>query len=129
MSTGCVFDGHEPLRALVAHPADRDAWITPVEGPDVHEVAVGPIHAGVIESGHFRFHVVGERVLHLDLRLFYKHRGLEHAARGTAASRRACRSPSVPARPAPPPTRSPTRRPPSPCWASSPTRTCAAAAP
>ncbi|HVP02759.1 MAG TPA: NADH-quinone oxidoreductase subunit C [Solirubrobacteraceae bacterium] len=79
---GVVFDGHEPLRALVAHPADRDAWITSVEGPDVHEVAVGPIHAGVIESGHFRFHVVGERVLHLDLRLFYKHRGLERAAEG-----------------------------------------------
>ena len=79
---GVVFDGHEPLRALVAHPADRDDWITPVEGPDVHEVAVGPIHAGVIESGHFRFHVVGERVLHLDLRLCYKHRGLERAAEG-----------------------------------------------
>ncbi len=79
---GVQFDGHEPLRPLVAHPADRDAWVTPVEGPDVHEVAVGPIHAGVIESGHFRFHVVGERVLHLDLRLFYKHRGLERAAEG-----------------------------------------------
>ena len=76
------FDGHEPLRPLVAHPADRATWVTPVEGPDVHEVAVGPIHAGVIESGHFRFHVVGERVLHLDLRLFYKHRGLELAAEG-----------------------------------------------
>ncbi len=79
---GVRFDGHEPLRALVAHPADRAAWVTPVEGPDVHEVAVGPIHAGIIESGHFRFHVVGERVLHLDLRLFYKHRGLERAAEG-----------------------------------------------
>ncbi|MBK5232924.1 MAG: NADH-quinone oxidoreductase subunit C [Thermoleophilia bacterium] len=79
---GVNFDGHEPLRALVAHPPDRDAWVTPVEGPDVHEVAVGPIHAGVIESGHFRFHVVGERVVHLDLRLFYKHRGIERAAEG-----------------------------------------------
>ncbi len=79
---GMRFDGHEPLRALVAHPSDRGAWVTPVDGPDVHEVAVGPIHAGVIESGHFRFHVVGERVLHLDLRLFYKHRGLERAAEG-----------------------------------------------
>ncbi len=79
---GVDFDGHEPLRALVAHPPDRDAWVTPVEGPDVHEVAVGPVHAGVIESGHFRFHVVGERILHLDLRLFYKHRGIERAAEG-----------------------------------------------
>ena len=79
---GVVFDGHQPLRALVEHPREREAWITPVEGPDVFEVAVGPIHAGVIESGHFRFHVVGERVLNLDLRLFYKHRGLERAAEG-----------------------------------------------
>lgn len=90
------FDGHEPMRALVGHPADRDAWITPVEGPDVHEVAVGPIHAGVIESGHFRFHVVGERILHLDLRLFYKHRDLEGVAagldlaRGVAVAQRSC---------------------------------------
>jgi Ni,Fe-hydrogenase III large subunit len=43
---------------------------------------VGPIHAGVIESGHFRFHVVGDKILHLDARLFYKHRGLERAAEG-----------------------------------------------
>lgn len=93
---GLTFDGHEPLRALVAHPAEREAWITPVEGPDVHEVAVGPTHAGIIESGHFRFHVVGERVLHLDVRLFYKHRGLERAAEGrtldtgVAVAGRAC---------------------------------------
>jgi Ni,Fe-hydrogenase III large subunit len=59
-------------------------------------VAVGPIHAGVIESGHFRFHVVGERILHLDLRLFYKRRGLEQAAvgrpltDGLAYAQRAC---------------------------------------
>ena len=49
-------------------------------GNGVYQVAVGPIHAGVIESGHFRFHVVGDRILHLDTRLFYKHRGLERAA-------------------------------------------------
>ncbi len=93
---GVRFDGHDPLRALVAHPADPAAWVTPVVGPDVHEVAVGPIHAGVIESGHFRFHVVGERILHLDVRLFYKHRGLERAAEGrmltegVAVAQRAC---------------------------------------
>ena len=46
-------------------------------------MAVGPIHAGVIESGHFRFHVVGEKILQLDERLFYKHRGLERAAEGS----------------------------------------------
>ena len=53
-----------------------------MSGAGVNQVAVGPIHAGIIESGHFRFHVVGERVLVLDLRLFYKHRGLERAAEG-----------------------------------------------
>ena len=56
--------------------------MTPVNGDGVHQVAVGPIHAGVIESGHFRFHVVGERILAIDPRLFYKHRGLERAAEG-----------------------------------------------
>jgi len=79
---GLEFDGHEPLRALVAHLEDPAAWTIPVEGDGVHEVAVGPIHAGVIESGHFRFHVVGERILAMDPRLFYKHRGLERAAEG-----------------------------------------------
>jgi len=79
---GLAFAGHEPLRALVDHGAPTPEWTVPVEGRDVFQVAVGPIHAGVIESGHFRFHVVGERVLHLDLRLFYKHRGLERAAQG-----------------------------------------------
>ncbi len=81
---GVRFAGHEPLRALVAHPDDPGAWVTPVDGPDVFELAVGPVHAGIIESGHFRFHVVGERVVHLDVRLFYKHRGLERAAQGQA---------------------------------------------
>jgi Ni,Fe-hydrogenase III large subunit len=79
---GLRFTGHEPLRALVAHPEDLSAWTTPVTGDGVHQIAVGPIHAGVIESGHFRFHVVGERILAVDTRLFYKHRGLEQAAEG-----------------------------------------------
>ncbi len=77
------FDGHDQLRALIEHPTQGERWITPVRGDGVHQVAVGPIHAGVIESGHFRFHVVGERILHLDTRLFYKHRGLEQAAVGS----------------------------------------------
>ena len=81
---GVTFAGHTPLRPLVAHPAATADWTTPIIGEDVHQVAVGPIHAGIIESGHFRFHVVGERILHLDLRLFYKHRGLEQAAIGGA---------------------------------------------
>jgi Ni,Fe-hydrogenase III large subunit len=90
------FAGHEPLRPLLDHEAPLEAWTVPARGRDVHQVAVGPIHAGVIESGHFRFHVVGERILQLDLRLFYKHRGLERAAigrtlaDGLAYAQRAC---------------------------------------
>ena len=77
---GVAFVGHEPLRPLLDHDLRLDAWTVPVHGHDPYQVAVGPIHAGVIESGHFRFQVVGERILHLDARLFYKHRGLERAA-------------------------------------------------
>ncbi len=79
---GATFASHVPLRPLVAHPAQTAEWTVPVRGAGTFQVAVGPIHAGVIESGHFRFHVVGETVLHLDLQLFYKHRGLEVAAEG-----------------------------------------------
>jgi Ni,Fe-hydrogenase III large subunit len=77
---GLDFVGHAPLRPLVDHV--EDGWTVPVGGDGPYQVAVGPIHAGVIESGHFRFHVVGDRILHLDARLFYKHRGLERAAEG-----------------------------------------------
>jgi len=48
-----------------------------VEGKEVHEVGVGPIHAGVIEPGHFRFMCLGERVHHLEIQLGYQHRGVE----------------------------------------------------
>jgi len=98
---GLQFAGHSPMRALAAHPEDPARWMTPVTGDGVHQVAVGPIHAGVIESGHFRFHVVGERILAVDPRLFYKHRGLERAAEGLRAedalayAARACAACSV----------------------------------
>ncbi len=48
-----------------------------VEGEGVHEIPVGPVHAGTIEPGHFRFSVVGEKVLRLEERLGYKHKGIE----------------------------------------------------
>jgi|SRR5579883_655975 Ni,Fe-hydrogenase III large subunit/Ni,Fe-hydrogenase III component G len=47
-----------------------------VEGDGVHEIAVGPVHAGIIEPGHFRFSVVGEKVLRLEERLGYTHKGV-----------------------------------------------------
>jgi Ni,Fe-hydrogenase III large subunit len=93
---GIKFDGHEPLRPLVKHDVELADWTVAVRGDDAYQIAVGPIHAGVIESGHFRFHVVGDRILHLDARLFYKHRGLERAAEGhslgeaIAYAQRAC---------------------------------------
>ena len=49
-----------------------------VDGDGVHEIAVGPVHAGIIEPGHFRFSVVGEKVLRLEQRLGYTHKGTEH---------------------------------------------------
>lgn len=76
------FKGHEPLRPLVDHGHPTSAWTVPVHGRGTYQIAVGPTHAGVIESGHFRFQVVGDRILHLDAQLFYKHRGLEQAAQG-----------------------------------------------
>ena len=78
---GVRFGGHEPLRPLVNHDPALERWV-PVHGDDVYQLAVGPIHAGIIESGHFRFHLVGDRILHLDAQLFHKHRGLERAAEG-----------------------------------------------
>jgi Ni,Fe-hydrogenase III large subunit len=48
-----------------------------VEGEEVHEVGVGPVHAGVIEPGHFRFQCHGEEILHLEIQLGYQHRNLE----------------------------------------------------
>ncbi len=90
---GIVPDGHPWLKPLRYHPNYRgapDAWphmsIQPipgvypfyaVEGEEVHEVAVGPVHAGIIEPGHFRFQCHGEEVLHLEIQLGYQHRGIE----------------------------------------------------
>jgi Ni,Fe-hydrogenase III large subunit/Ni,Fe-hydrogenase III component G len=66
------------LLAAQALQAPRDAYaFVRVEGDGVHEIAVGPVHAGVIEPGHFRFSVVGEKVLRLEERLGYVHKGIE----------------------------------------------------
>ena len=53
-----------------------------VEGEGVYQIPVGPVHAGIIEPGHFRFSVIGESIFNLEVRLFYKHRGLEKLAEG-----------------------------------------------
>jgi Ni,Fe-hydrogenase III large subunit/Ni,Fe-hydrogenase III component G len=101
---GIAFAGHPDPRPLVVHdgwpkglyplrksfdgrqrppvePAEEFPHLL-VEGEGVLEVPVGPIHAGIIEPGHFRFSTVGESVLNLEARLFYTHRGLEKRIEG-----------------------------------------------
>jgi len=58
-------------------PGEEDYPFVRVSGDGVHEIAVGPVHAGIIEPGHFRFQVVGEKVLRLEERLSYTHKGIE----------------------------------------------------
>lgn len=100
---GLVATGHPDWRRLMHHqniPADtfplrKDfAWNTKlkqanepypmhaVEGEGVYEIPVGPIHAGIIEPGHFRFNVRGERILTLEGKLFFKHKGVEKLLEG-----------------------------------------------
>jgi Ni,Fe-hydrogenase III large subunit len=89
---GCVPTGHPWLKPVRFHPSwhHRDAWgrdderpqpavqeFYRVTGEEVHEVAVGPVHAGVIEPGHFRFQCHGEQVMHLEIALGYQHRDVE----------------------------------------------------
>ncbi|MBI2537818.1 MAG: NADH-quinone oxidoreductase subunit C [Gemmatimonadetes bacterium] len=88
---GVVPEGHPALKPVRRHPADQlpARWTrTPVDreayrfdaihGEEVHQVAVGPVHAGIIEPGHFRFQAHGESVLSLEIMLGYQHRGVEH---------------------------------------------------
>ncbi len=58
-----------------------------VQGEEVHEVGVGPVHAGIIEPGHFRFQCHGEHVFHLEISLGYQHRGIERALVGGPGKR------------------------------------------
>jgi Ni,Fe-hydrogenase III large subunit len=84
-----VPQGHPWLKPVRRHPPDharpgtdmaidREAYdFFRFEGDEVHEVAVGPIHAGIIEPGHFRFQAHGEDILFLEIMLGYQHRGVE----------------------------------------------------
>jgi len=66
-----------PLSQPPAEPSIDTYPFVRVEGDGVHEIAVGPVHAGTIEPGHFRFSVVGEKVLRLEEHLGYVHKGIE----------------------------------------------------
>ena len=99
---GLVPKGHPDLRPLVLHetfPEDfyplrknvkvnakvrgeRQFKVRTAKGEGLFEVPVGPIHAGIIEPGHFRFSQAGEAMLQLDAKLFYTHRGIEKAVEG-----------------------------------------------
>lgn len=71
---GVVPEGHprlKPVRKQDEYPFYK------ITGEQIHEVAVGPVHAGIIEPGHFRFQCHGEKVLHLEIQLGYQHRGVE----------------------------------------------------
>ena len=85
----------KPIRFIPSYRENHDAWnrdpksILPcvgdyykIEGEEIHEVAVGPVHAGVIEPGHFRFQCHGEWVYHLEISLGYQHRGIEKELKG-----------------------------------------------
>ncbi|WP_043726863.1 NADH-quinone oxidoreductase subunit C, partial [Kutzneria sp. 744] len=103
---GIVPDDHPLPRRLVRHfhwprgwyPMLADAGDPPafgdvdgpypfrtVEGPGVYEIPVGPVHAGMIEPGHFRFSVVGETILNLKARLWFVHKGIEKLFQGRRA--------------------------------------------
>jgi Ni,Fe-hydrogenase III large subunit len=79
--TGIEPDGHpwlRPVRSLNRWRKNGAPYaFYRVEGEEVHEVGVGPVHAGVIEPGHFRFQCHGEEILHLEIQLGYQHRGIE----------------------------------------------------
>jgi Ni,Fe-hydrogenase III large subunit/Ni,Fe-hydrogenase III component G len=98
---GVIPEGHPRLAPLRRHPPDHrpSGWAAPVsfqrgaypfsrlEGDEIHEVAVGPVHAGIIEPGHFRFQAHGEEVLSLEIMLGYQHRGVECLLEGRDPSR------------------------------------------
>jgi len=66
-----------------------------IQSNEIHEVAVGPIHAGVIEPGHFRFQCHGEQVHHLEIRLGYQHRGIESLILKASPSKKILLSESI----------------------------------
>jgi len=97
-------EGHpwfKPVRYHASYRPGHDAWerdpspppvigVTDyyrVDGDEIHEVAVGPVHASIIEPGHFRFQCHGEQVFHLEISLGYQHRGVEQMLIGGPTKR------------------------------------------
>ena len=79
-----------PLGARVeVHPIPGPYKFLPTEGESLHQIAVGPVHAGIIEPGHFRFTVNGETVVRLEERLGYVHKGIEQLMTGATLDKAA----------------------------------------
>jgi Ni,Fe-hydrogenase III large subunit len=79
-----------PLGQVREGAATPDAYVfLPAEGESVHQIPVGPVHAGIIEPGHFRFTANGETVVRLEERLGYVHKGIESLMAGAAVERAA----------------------------------------
>jgi Ni,Fe-hydrogenase III large subunit/Ni,Fe-hydrogenase III component G len=73
---------HDAAKIPIFEPDTESFPFLEVEGPGVYEIAVGPIHAGIIEPGHFRFSVVGESIIRMEARQWYMHRGIEKLFEG-----------------------------------------------
>lgn len=94
----------EMAESFPIHP-EGHPWLKPVrgqkypfysmEGESLHEVAVGPVHAGIIEPGHFRFQCHGEKVFHLEIQLGYQHRGIEKMMPSAKPSRQMALAESI----------------------------------
>jgi Ni,Fe-hydrogenase III large subunit len=79
-----------PLGGSEPAPAGGEAYaFRPAEGPPMHQIPVGPVHAGIIEPGHFRFTANGETVVRLEQRLGYVHKGIDRLMRGASLERAA----------------------------------------
>ncbi|HTR15386.1 MAG TPA: NADH-quinone oxidoreductase subunit C [Roseiarcus sp.] len=79
-----------PLGTPSAHEGLPDLYaFLKAEGPGLHQIPVGPVHAGIIEPGHFRFHASGETVVRLEERLGYVHKGVDRLMRGAYLERAA----------------------------------------
>lgn len=80
-----------PLAETPVPGGDPDPYtFCPSGGEGLHQIAVGPVHAGIIEPGHFRFTASGETVVRLEERLGYAHKGIESLMRGTSAEQASC---------------------------------------
>jgi Ni,Fe-hydrogenase III large subunit/Ni,Fe-hydrogenase III component G len=73
---------NKPVVTRESIHAESEYAFKQVTGEGVYQIPVGPVHAGIIEPGHFRFSVIGETIFNLEVRMFYKHRGIEKLAEG-----------------------------------------------